>query len=223
MDYKMYMQNQHNQHSPYSSSDMKNTQRVDFLDAMCILEKLPFPAGNRVSILGSVFGPGSECVSYIENTRFQSPKLILARISLDTQKRILDAVPQTTYYRNPVDISKRAGIKDYVTVLELLLASPETDILLCQSPFDIGLEVCEELYVKEMLTRNIADILDESSKPVLFFCSPENTFPAFWPKTIVGLSSIPRAVSAVQFLVDFKNTLEIKILEGKLAPAISYS
>ena len=223
MEFKKYAKNVHRPNLANVSNNVRNALQVDVVDAIQALEKLPFPAGNRVAVLGSVLYSGSECAASVQKTAFSSTRLSLAKLSDDTRKKIQEAVPETIFCHNPVDISSKAGSEAYVAVLEVLLASPEVDILLCEGPFDMGLAACEEQHVKETLVENIAGLLENSCKPVLFFCSPGASFPGFWQNIIVGFPSIPRVINTVQFLVDFRDTLEVKILEGKLASAIRYS
>ena len=223
MDFKKLEKCNHHPKTKHKAGKVKNMHQEDIIDAVQTLAKLPFPSGNRVAVMGPVFGSGGECADHVESTIFHPTQLRLAKFSMATMKKIVVAAPEAFFFQNPVDLSSSTDNKTYAKILKILLDAPEVDMLLCQDPFDGDFPATEEPKVKEALADEIAALVKSSVKPVLFINNPEKVFPGTRKDAIVGFPTIPRVITAAQFLIDFKNTLEIKMLESQFSSAISFS
>jgi acyl-CoA synthetase (NDP forming) len=224
LNFKKYV---HIKHEPKKAPPVRkpeNSDYEDLTDAVTALEKLPFPSGNHVAVLGSVCGYGSVCADFVRNTSSQAVKLNLVNLSEETRRKIKKAAPRIAFCENPVDIAAAASGEAYAAVLEILLEAPETDMLLCQGPFDVDFAENEgRRAANEPLAEKISNVIEASSKPVIFFCSPGHFFQVPGRKNIVEFPTISRVIRAAQFLVDYKNTLMVKALEASLGQAISFS
>jgi acyl-CoA synthetase (NDP forming) len=223
MNFKKYVRIKHGSAKDPVNANPENPAYEDLMDAVTALEKLPFPQGNHVAVLGSVFGYGSVCADFVRNTASHSVKLNLVNLSAETREKIKQAAPQIAFCQNPVDIAAAANGKAYVAVLKILLEAPEADILLCQGLFDVAFAGSGRPAGDDSLVKEISGIIKTSPKPVIFFCSPGHSFQGSGRENIVELPAISRVVRTAQFLVDYKNTLEVKALEANLGSGISFS
>jgi acyl-CoA synthetase (NDP forming) len=223
VNFKKYMHITPGPEKAPEAGDSWNPDYEDLTDAVKALEKLPFPPGNRVAVIGSAFGYGSVCADFVRNTSSHSAKLHLVGLLGETQKAIKKAVPQIGFCQNPVDVTAAPNGEAYLCVLEILLNAPETDILLCQGPWDADFAESARLTVDDPLIKKISGVIEASPKPVIFFCSPGHSFQCPGQESIVEFPTLHRVIRVAQFLVDYKNALEIKALEAHLGSAISFS
>jgi acyl-CoA synthetase (NDP forming) len=223
VNFKKYLPGMRDPRMALAAGNSWNPDHEELMDAVKTLEKLPFPAGNRVAVIGSVFGCGSVCADFVRNTATHSVKLHLVKLSEETQRKIKKAVPQIVFCQNPVDIAAVVSGEEYAAILQILLDASEADILLCQRPFDAEFAGSLQLEAEESLIKKIAGAVEFSSKPVIFFCSSGHSFQCPGQEIIVEFPTLSRVIRAAQLLVDYKNALEIKALEANLGSAISFS
>ncbi len=176
----------------------------ELTDAARALEKLPLPAGGRVAVVSPAGGYGVICADYIES---QNPraKLSMARLSPETERRIVRETLPFASGRNPVDITASANAAMYGAAMEALLDDPGVDILICLGFFSPPA-------IDDTLVEHIARRARAAAKPVILFTTygpfTENYLLRFWREGVVGYPSIFRAVRAARFLVERKALLE---------------
>jgi len=176
----------------------------ELTDAARALEKLPLPRGGRVGVLSPAGGYGVICADYIES---QNPRaaLSMARLSPETEKRIIAETLPFASGRNPVDITAGATGAMYGKAMEAMLQDPGVDIL-------ISLVFFSPPSIDDSLLEQIAARVRTADKPVILFVTygpfTDRYLLRFWKEGVVGYPSILRAVRAARFLVERKNLLE---------------
>ena len=97
----------------------------DFLNTVQAFNHCNLPKGNKLAILTNAGGPG-----IIATDTASDVGLPLAELSQDTKNRLLEIVPSHASVKNPVDIIASASLEQFYKSAEVLLESPEVDILL---------------------------------------------------------------------------------------------
>ena len=149
-------------------------------------------------------GYGVICADYIES---QNPraKLSMARLSPETERRIVRETLPFASGRNPVDITASANAAMYGAAMEALLDDPGVDILICLGFFSPPA-------IDDTLVEHSARRARAAAKPVILFTTygpfTGDYLLRFWREGVVGYPSIFRAVRAARFLVERKALLE---------------
>ena len=97
----------------------------DFLSTVQAFNHCNLPKGNRLAILTNAGGPG-----IIATDAANDENIPLAKLSEETKSRLSGIVPKHASVKNPVDIIASAKLEQFVQSAEVLLESPEVDILL---------------------------------------------------------------------------------------------
>ncbi|MBQ2713774.1 MAG: acetate--CoA ligase family protein [Clostridia bacterium] len=97
----------------------------DFLNTVQAFNHCNMPKGNNLAILTNAGGPG-----IIATDTANDVGLPLAELSESTKNKLLEIVPSHASVKNPVDIIASASLEQFYKSAEVLLESPEVDILL---------------------------------------------------------------------------------------------
>jgi acyl-CoA synthetase (NDP forming) len=181
-------------------------------DAVKILETLPFPAGNGLVIVGAEYRMGRPY--FAKDFAERDFRLFMTELSPETVRLIQEAAPGALSYRNPVYTGDSG--EACAAVIEILLNRREAGILVCQDCFSLpGIDSARAGSLAEKILR--------SGTPVIFFGSAGGSVSDSFPKNLVVYPTLSLALYAAQFLVEFRNNFEIKMLQSILGSAVSNS
>jgi acyl-CoA synthetase (NDP forming) len=193
--------------SGFADEELKNTIKN--------LESLPFPEGNGFALVSRDAEYGNACLRFIKNFPKRGFRLFMAELSPQTLERIQRAAPGIPSCRNPIYTGNADG-ETCAAVIETLLGCEEAGILICQDCFGLP-------GIKASRARSFTKKILASRKPTIFFGSSESLVPDAVPKSLVSYPGIRDALLAAQLLVEFRNNLEIRMLETVLGPRLSNS
>jgi acetyl coenzyme A synthetase (ADP forming)-like protein len=94
----------------------------ELFDMAMAFGQLPVPKGNRVAVVTNAGGPG-----IIITDACESLGLSVAELSVETQARLRQNLPDEASVRNPVDMIATATPESYRLALEAVLADPNVD------------------------------------------------------------------------------------------------
>ncbi|MGD0982459.1 MAG: GNAT family N-acetyltransferase [Acidimicrobiales bacterium] len=97
----------------------------ELLDVADVLVNQPLPAGRRVAIVGNAGGCGVLAADACE-----SHGLEVHELAPETQSRLLGVVSHGAAVGNPVDLVASANAEEYRSVLEILFADADIDVVL---------------------------------------------------------------------------------------------
>ena len=147
----------------------------ELLDVADLLVNQPLPAGPRVAIVGNAGGCGVLAADACESYGLEVPEL-----SATTQSRLLGVVSSGATVRNPVDLVDSSTAEEYRSVLEIVLADSDTDVVVVTftPPVTVG---------AGDIAQAVAQVACTATKPVLanFIATEE---------TLVALRTSPRHV-----------------------------
>jgi len=170
----------------------------EFCDATKVLSMLPGAPGNRVAVLTAAGGYGVMCTDFIENMDKRA-KLLMAKLSEKTKKRIKDATFSFAACENPVDITASADDMMFSNSLDALIEDAGVDIIICIAFF-------APPGITENLIDIIADKIRKSDKPVIVFTKygpfTDNSIKNLYYGGVAAYPSVGRAVRAARFLVE---------------------
>ena len=170
----------------------------EFCDATKVLSMLSNAPGNRVAVLTAAGGYGVMCTDFIEK-KDKRAKLVMAKLSETSKKRIKEATFSFTACENPVDITASADDRMFSDSLDVLIEDEGVDIIICIAFF-------APPGITENLIDIIADKIKKSDKPVIVFTKygpfTDNSIKNLFYAGVVAYPSVGRAVRAARFLVE---------------------
>jgi acetate---CoA ligase (ADP-forming) len=98
----------------------------EMFDVASLLSRQPLPAGDRVAVVTNAGGPGILCADALV-----AQGLRVEPLGDTTQTALREVLPQEASVANPVDMIASASAADYARVLELVLADPRVDAVVC--------------------------------------------------------------------------------------------
>jgi acyl-CoA synthetase (NDP forming)/RimJ/RimL family protein N-acetyltransferase len=97
----------------------------ELLDVADVLVNQPLPAGRRVGIVANAGGCGVLAADACEGYGLEVPEL-----APETQSKLLGVVSQGAVVRNPVDLAASATAEEYSSVLNIVLADDDIDVVI---------------------------------------------------------------------------------------------
>jgi acyl-CoA synthetase (NDP forming) len=215
MEYKKYeswyrkwpsvLNNCRPEQSPYPEGGNTLFRIEELRNMIKIVEFLPFPEGNGFALVSSGAEHGSACQRFMKSFPKHGFKLFMTELSSQTVQRIQETAPGIPACRNPI-YTGGAGGEVCAAIIEILLSCEEAGILICQDCFSLP-------GINASRIRSLAKKIRISRKPVIFFGSSARPDLDALPENLVTYPDISNALLAAQFLVEFRNNLEIKMLE----------
>jgi acetyl coenzyme A synthetase (ADP forming)-like protein len=108
----------------------------ELFDLAIAFANQPLPASNRVAIVTNAGGPGIIIADACESTGLE-----VAPLTVETQQRLREGLPDEASVRNPVDLIASATAKTYEFALQHVFDDPEIDAVLAAFVPPLGILV----------------------------------------------------------------------------------
>ena len=166
-------------------------------DAARSMAMARLPQGNRVAVMSPAGGYGIMAADEIEGEN--CTRLVMAKLSSETQNAIRKRLPNFASVHNPIDLTTAATDEVTTDILSELAKDSNVDIILVVAFF-------APMGMSDRLIRKMAAILQKSEKPVVvvsqFGPFTDGHISRFFDYGVIAYPSVVRGVRAIRWLVE---------------------